>query len=292
MFLGNVAPYLMVDTPTVPTGTRAYPIITQNLPSAARDKDKAAPGTSGTITSTTAEPKRISGFLEFRVEDAAVLAGLESALRENLNGSLGNAFDALIINGQAAVADTVSAVPGFFSTSPVVTAATAEAVSTEFTQYVSKMASGIDGLYATGPGAVRLLTSPEVLADMLAVIQTNTAISAYEHISRVFGGVQSSDRIAHPANVGPGMLRLSSIMEQAAVAPLWQGVTLIRDENHECRQGAGEGYGVDAGERSQDSALGRIQGAQLQDQLAQRVTHKRRQCLNIGSMSSSRGSRT
>ena len=231
VFLGNVAPFLMVDTPMVATGERAYPVITQNLTSAARDKDKQAPGTAGTITTTTAEPKRISGFLEFRVEDAALLSGMEEALRENLNSALGNAFDDLICNGQVAVADTVSAIPGFFSAAnPVIPAATDESNADGFGSYVKKMASGLDGLYATVPGAIRLLSSPEVVGDMLSEIHTGSGVSAYEHCGRVFGGVQSSDRIGHPSNVGPGMLRLTSVMEQAAVAPIWQGVRLIRDE--------------------------------------------------------------
>ena len=236
-FLGNVAPYMGIDTPRVGTGEVSYPVITTSVTAAARDKhtsgnNQVSPSTAGAITVTTCTPKRVTGQLEFRVEDSAVLRGLEEALRMNLSSALGNAHDDLLVNGQSAVSNQVAKIGGLFgpdSSGAVITPASAEGTTDTFASYVQKLAGGIDGLYATMPSAVRLLSSPEVIADMLGTFATNTAISAYEHCNRVFGGVQSSDRIGHASNVSAGLLRLSSVSHRAAIAPIWQGMQLIRD---------------------------------------------------------------
>lgn len=229
VFLAPAAEALRVDMPTVPAGTAAYPVMSTSLTAAARDKGKAAPVTAGAITVTTVAFKRVTGQFQIAIEDMQKLGGLESVLRANLGGVMGDAIDVFVVNGVTAVNNVVGAVPGFFSAvAPLVTPASAEGTTTTFPLYVGKMASALDGKFARNPGDVSLVTGPEVQAHMLATYADSTGRSAYSEIRDVFRGVTATDRIAVASGVQAGIAVRHSVPGRVAVSPRWTGFE-IRD---------------------------------------------------------------
>ena len=233
VFLANALSFLGIDMPVVDSGTPAYPVLSTKVTAEARDKGVAGPATAGAYTVTTTTFKRITGAFDFSMEDAQKLVGLEESLRENIGSVMGSAIDEFGLNGQAAVSNKVTKVHGLMGPSgnnnQEIVPATAEGTTTNFVKYIQKLAGAIDGLWATSPAAVRLLTGPEVVAHMLSQYSTTGPRSAYNEVSTVFGGVYGSDRVPHATNVQAGLARLTSVGQRAAVMPRWQGVELIRD---------------------------------------------------------------
>ena len=186
---------------------------------------------AGAFVVKDADPRRLTGSLRIRREDAAKLADLEVSLRANLSTVVSDEFDKQLISG-----DNVSPnLDGLLRqlTDPDAPAAAAET----FGRYATAFASHIDGLFAAVPSDVRALVGPHTLRHMAATFATNDdAVSAYSHLMTQYGGVRASRRIAAPpstgddANIQPAIIRRTNPAgDRVAVAPIWAGLELLRD---------------------------------------------------------------
>ena len=237
VFLAPAAQALRVSMPTVGSGTQSYPVLSTSLTAAARDRTKAGPNTAAAVTVTSATFKRVVGSFELALEDIQKLPGLNSALQSNLSSVLGSAIDDLVVNGVAADSGKVTAVPGFFSASPVVSAATAESKNDTFQTYLSKGVSALDGKFARSIGDISMLVAPEVVAAAAITLQQNTATSAYDTWKRLLMGVTATDKITPASRVSPAMAVRHSVGGIVAVSPRWSGVQIIRDPYGQASEG-------------------------------------------------------
>ncbi|MYG37395.1 MAG: hypothetical protein F4205_18140 [Gemmatimonadetes bacterium] len=229
VFLPMAAQALRVDMPRVGAGTQAYPVVSTDVTAAARDKGVAGPETAGAITVTTEHIKRVTGSFRLAVEDVQKLPTLEQSFRSNLASVLSDAVDGLIVNGVTAENNVVAAVPGFFGTAPVVTAATAEGTAGDFGKFIAKVLSQLDGNYARAMRDLSLVCAPEVVATMATAFLSGTAESALSYLQSLTMGVTATDRITPSSNVSPGMVVRHSIGGRVAVAPVWSGFQIITD---------------------------------------------------------------
>ena len=147
------------------------------------------------ISVSTATPKRLTGSFKITREDLAVLPSLETTLRQNLQRVLSDVLDGQLLNGSGAGAN----LNGLFNQ---LTDAPAPAANAEtFARYAAALASHIDGLYAVDSMGVRALVGPHSYRHLAGTFATNDdAVSAMDYLSRTFGGLRASRRIADPAN--------------------------------------------------------------------------------------------
>ena len=231
----SAAAWLGIEMPTVGVGDQSYPVVGTSVTGGPKAKSAAAAETVGAFTVTTAQPRRITGAFRFTLEDAARFDGMEEALRENLSSVLSDAADGQAVNGSGSGDGTINGLLNRL-TDPDAPAATAES----FSRYNAAMLSHIDGTFAVDRTGVRALVGAATYRHAGGVFRSNeTDLSALDYIAEKFGGVRLSNRIpAAASNVQQAIVRRSNPAgDRVAVMPVWEGLTLIRDEV----SGAGKG---------------------------------------------------
>ena len=153
-----------------------------------------------------------------------MLPGLESALRGNLSSVLGDQVDAQVVAG-----DNVA--PNLNGVNTQLTAPTAPAAAAEtFDRYVAAVASHVEGLYAVSMADVRMLVGPHTYRHAAATFRgTDGETAAQTYLASHTGGFRASRRIADPASHIQRAIVRRTAPGRAAVAPVWQGVELVRD---------------------------------------------------------------
>ena len=220
LFAAGVASYIGVATPSVPVGERTYPVLTTKPTVGAPAKGAAQAETTGAFVSTTITPSRLQAAFSWQIEDAAVFAGMERALRMALNSGLSEQLDQRILTGT----------DGLLTGTTLANNA-ASAVST-WANYRSQLGyARIDGLWAQGIGSIKMLVNPEVYEHMSKVFRSDNidSPSALDDLSARTGGVRVSALMPKAASNKANVLVRRGMLP-AAYAPIWQGVRLIRDE--------------------------------------------------------------
>jgi len=227
LFDRSVAGYLGVEMPTVGTGIASYPVLSTSVTGGMVAEDGDAANTAGAFSVSDADPRRLSGQFTIRKEDIAKLPDLEPSLRENLSMVLTDELDKQIVNGN----NTAPNLNGLLAqlTDPAAPASGVE----DYARYQAALSSHIDGLYAVMPGDVRALVGVNTLRHMLGVYRADEdATTAYDMATMKYGGVRSTRRIAAPAsNVQQAIIRRANPAgDRVAVAPVWMGLEIIRDQ--------------------------------------------------------------
>ena len=227
IFPMSVASFLGVDLPVVAVGESTFPIITTGA-------DPAAPAAGGTVAETDGafnaevlSPSRLQASFFYRREDAAKFAGIDEALRTNLADALSSALDKQILT----LTDKGLLEHG---ADPAAPAANAET----FPRYRTALFDKIDGTYAAQASDVRLVVGATTYAHMASIYRGNNADdSALDSIMRVSGGVRVSGHVPAADNNVQQAVFARALGARHAVAPLWEGITLIPDEVTKAKTG-------------------------------------------------------
>ena len=236
IFRQTIAADLGIDMPMVGTGQQTYPVITTPPTAGARELDAGGDATAAVITPLTVAPKRIQGRVTWRREDAALLMDLDTALVGDLEAVLRDTYDAEIIAGDGDVTTKGGRMHGLLAQLPMPAEAT-DAAATTFDVFVRRIAGALDGTFATMLEQLRLQTSVEAYAYLASLFRTpDSDLAALDWAMGRVGSLMSSGRIAlNPRTGAHGArsvvwARRTRPVGRVAVAPVWQGVSLIRDE--------------------------------------------------------------
>ena len=215
VFSEGDAAFLGVDMPRVPSGESVFPVLTNRPTVGGTHTDSSeVVETKGEFSAESLEPARLQASFFYRRTDAAKFRGMREALRQALSAGLTEALDKEVID--QIVADV---------------ARTDASVIDTFGTYRSKLVYGrIDGRFASMETDTRALVGSATLTHMSGLYRGNTADdSAVDSVRRISGGLRVSPHVAAvAANKQDTLVRLG--MRRDAVAPLWEGITLIPDE--------------------------------------------------------------
>lgn len=242
IFLNPLMEALGIRSPTVPAGIGAYPFIKTSGKAGAAlpgetDANNAA---AAAISVATVWPARITGTIEWAMEDAAILQGLEAALRRNIREVLDDTINGQVLTGTGNQSVDRKATPdaaglkGLLTQYPA-TASTAKPVDT-VAQIISKLTGLVDGTYAENYGDIRLFSSTRALGFLKGVIRdTGSGIDMLQWLESTFAASRFSGRIAGvAADVGKAgydpVLAHRTARGTGALAPIWQGIEAITDE--------------------------------------------------------------
>ena len=225
VFPDSAAMFLGVDMPTVGVGEQVFPVLTSKLAVGTPAENAEQAETTGAFSADVLSPARIQASFFYSREDRARFAGMDSALRENLSMGLSDGLDDQIITGSEGLL-----------TGTKLANHDAAAV-TDYAAYVNMAFGRVDGRYASGAGAIRVLMGASVYAHAGATYR-NASVdrTALDRLMDITGGVQVSDHV--PAAVGNkqnAVIRLG--MRRDMVAPVWEGVTIIPDEVTKAKAG-------------------------------------------------------
>ena len=216
VFPDGASAFMGVSQPTVPTGDRTYTVMAKQgtVGTPAKAASQAITDGTGAFVGTSLTPSRIQAAFVYNREDAATLPGLDSALRANLSETLSDKLDERVIAGLIAGGKAVDA--------------TAAVVS--FTVLNENLYASVDGRYASSPSAVRVLfgdTVYQIAADAYRGMTADNE-TGLKRIMGESGGARMSAHVPTAASSKQkALFRVGTRMD--AVAPVWQGVTLIPD---------------------------------------------------------------
>ena len=217
VFPQSAAAWCGVDMPSVPAGQAVYPVLTNNDAAADVDAGSSVSEITGAFTSDVLKPRRIQASFFYRREDAALFAGMDSALRQNLSDSLSSGLDKYVLTADGGLLD--------HGTDP--TAGTVET----FASYRKAIFDAVDGRYAPDTAGVRLLVGPASYGHMSGLYRGNNADdSALDSVMRISGGVRVSAHVPAAASDIQQAVLARGLGYRHAIAPIWDGVTLIPDE--------------------------------------------------------------
>ena len=230
IFQRSIAGELGIDMPTVGVGTQLYPMLTTSVTAGMKAAGGAAPETAAAFTVNTATMARLTGAFKVRLEDLAVLAGMENALRRDIGMVMVDQLDEQIVNGNGTS-------PNLSGILDQLTASSAGSDAETFDTYVKHSADGVDGLWANGLADVRMLVGPNTYRHAAATFRgTDGGTSAADYLKTHTGGFRATKRIAAPTTTGnkahqqKAILRRTAQGVRIATAPVWTGMRIIRDE--------------------------------------------------------------
>ena len=113
------------------------------------------------------------------------------------------------------------------------------APSSRFATAAEQAARGVDGKYAGGEDECAWIVGTASYRKLAALIQSNDSTSATERLRRLLRDFMASANIpAAASNIQQGILaKLGGDAMLNAVAPIWEGLKLIRDEITNAAQG-------------------------------------------------------
>ena len=225
IFQRSIAAELGVGMPTVGVGTQLYPMLSTSVTAGMKGKGAAAPETAAAFTVSTATMARLTGSFKVRLEDLAVLSGMESALRHDIGMVMRDQLDEQIVNGNGNAPHMSGILHQLADPDAPDDVAT-------FDGYVSALAAGVDGLWAHDLADVRVLCGPKTYRHAAATFRgTDGGVSASQYLRTHAGGFRATKRIAGPAaNIQQAILRRTAQGVRIATAPVWTGMRIIRDE--------------------------------------------------------------
>lgn len=223
VFAGGVADFLGIGMPSVGVGERVYTYLSAGVDPEMKAKDAGVDADAATFTPKTFAPVRLSARYKFRIEDLAVLAGMESALRGDLRMAMREAMDNQILNGDGDAPN----VDGLLATAAkgglADVANPAAVVDAE--SLINAYASQVDGKFATAQSGIRMLIGAATYAKVVSLVQGDAYVfDRFAALTRI-----SSLVPAAAANIQQAIAVKRSAPGLYAVAPVWQGVELIRD---------------------------------------------------------------
>ena len=235
VFAASVAPRLGIVMPTVQSGTYSIPRITTSTTAGTKAKGAAQESTAAALTVVSATPRRISARLSLTAEDIASVgtASFESALRQNLQAVMSEAYDSQCLTGDG-VAPNVN---GLLAQMTAPTAPTAVAT---FDDFVSSYADAVDGLWASRTSDVSMVVnvaSYRLAAKAFRDVGTSNghrgAVSFADYAMTNTGGFWTSSRMpAAPAsgdtaNIAPAIVhRRGRTGLTTAEHPVWASVAI------------------------------------------------------------------
>ena len=155
--------------------------------------------------------------------------GLESALREDLSRAISDQLDKQVVGlGDARVR-------GFLATAAhggLADYADPGDVVT-FGAAAEQAARGVDGKYAGAEGELSWVVGVGTYTKLAGLIQSNDSVSATERLRRLLRDFMASANIpAVASTIQSGIIAKLGAMDSGmnAVAPIWEGLRLIRDE--------------------------------------------------------------
>lgn len=226
IFRRTDAAWLGVQMPSVAPGEPVYPVMsagtTGEMLSAGGEVDAAA----ATFTGHTVSPTRGTARYLYRVEDAAKFGGLEETLRADLREVMGQLLDDQVVSGSG-VSPNLSG----FIVNAAARSGNAPSAVANIASFDTSLADGIDGLYAYGPAGVRHFIG---VGTQQFLMKTRITTGETPTIGELWGANGAVWRASARVAAQDGTTNIQEAYrfrpaEFRAVAPIWQGISLVRD---------------------------------------------------------------
>ena len=235
--------YLGIAMPMVPPGERRYPVMTGGTTASMQARAGEPDAGAARFDVVDANPHRLTGRYVLDLEGVAEMGGLlESTLRADLRRVMGFQFDTQVLNGDGTGANVSGLVKQLDLVLPPGATFQGNDPSAvpNWAAFKAMLTDGLDGAYARTEGDIRLLIGGATYTLARSLYRTNDSEMDAIAMMRGLGAtVRRSFQIAKPAvaTISPKTAASNKAVQSAvmnaepgaAVAPVWQGITMIRD---------------------------------------------------------------
>lgn len=244
LFPDSVAAKMGAQMIAIESGLTEWPVTTSAVAAGwqATETSSVAGPTQYTTVDKALAPSNTLG-IRLAISRRAMLqtgAGLEEAVRRDMNGAIQMALDAAIFRGAGASGEPLGVL-----TTPATYGITATAIAAAATWAIFRAAVSrfMAANAANGPGAVKVLMRPEVWNYMDGALITSTAVSEWDRMVAQVGAeniVLSTNALAAPTG---SPLASTALLTTVAggIAPIfvgmWGAVDLIRDPYSDAASG-------------------------------------------------------
>lgn len=223
VFAASATQYLGIQMPSVPVGQASYPVLTSGAAGTQAAAGTAVDAVAAVFAATALNPVRLTARYQFDVADAARMPMLEDSLRGDLSRALSDAMDSQILNGDGSA-------PNVSGLLDALTDPANPGSRTGWADYVQAVAASVDGRYANGPGQIRMLMGPGLYADAATTLHATASVSAAARYIQEIASLQVSANLPAPGGTPTiGRALIARTGAPGAVAPVWEGVQLVRD---------------------------------------------------------------
>ena len=242
LFAGSVASQMGAQMINIDAGEREYPV-TSSAVSAGWATSETG-NVSGPSAYTTLDRPLAPDYnlgIQMRITRKTLKqsgAGLEQAVRRDMNGAIGVALDQAVFLGSCSSGEPTGVLAGASGWGVTETAIAATA---DYAAFRAAVVRFMTANAASGPGVVNLLVRPEIFDGMDGTVLTGTASTEWDRlVAKVGKVIMSSNALAAPTGAP---LASTAIMTTNAggVAPIfvgtWGAVDLIRDPFSDAQSG-------------------------------------------------------
>ncbi|PTQ72738.1 phage major capsid protein [Celeribacter persicus] len=235
LFPNSVAARLGVQSIQIAQGEVGFPVATAGAVFGWQTDELSDVGAASAYTTseTSLSPDQTGGAQMVITRKALKQsgAGLEQAIRRDLNAVIGTEIDRVVVNGSGASGEPLGIVPGAATYGITSTAIGAVA---DWAAFRAEVVAFMEANAIASASAVNLAFTPAIWSDLDEALISGTAVSEWDRLTR---------HIANPAisNVIPAASAIMSANVQG-IAPgylgLYGGVDLIRDPYTKAGSGA------------------------------------------------------
>ena len=220
VFPQGAASFLGVSMPTVGVGEQVYPVLTATLSVGTPAENAAQAETTGAFSADVLSPGRLQASFFYSREDRARFAGMDAALRENLNDGLADGLDKAILSGTNGLFTGTNLTDNPHTTDDT------------YDTYLSHLVwDQIDGRYASMPKDLAMVVGAATLKDIGATYRTTTVDrSALDRIMELTSGVRVSAHVPAVTGANRQNVVIRRGMSTSAISPVWEGIAIIPDE--------------------------------------------------------------
>ena len=244
LFPASVAGRMGAELINIDSGAVEYPIVTSSIAAgwAATELGNVAGPTVFAATDRALKPEQNLG-IQVKISRKALLqsgAGLEQAIRRDLNGAISAELDKATFLGTGASGQPLGVIPGVATYGITATAVGAAASWAAFRAAIRRF---MIANAATGPGDVRLLIHPGTYDYLDGQLLTSTDVSQWDRLLRnvpLSNIAMSSNAVTLTAgtpDTSEALLTTNAGGTSPIMLGIWGGIDMIRDPFSDAQSG-------------------------------------------------------
>ena len=239
VFTATDTAFLGISMPAVPAGERRYPVMTAGTTAAMQARGGSPESGAAKFEVVDANPHRLTGRYILDLEGVAEMGGLlESTLRADLRMEMGWQLDNQILLGTGATNQVTGILAALADTPwPALNGAAKDPAQLTWESAREMLYENLDGKFARTEADIRVLVGDSTYTRLRSVYRDGATASNVDGIDAMQAlGAMVRRSFLIPAE--SAYLDSATKREQhvvwaaegaAAVAPVWQGITMIRD---------------------------------------------------------------
>lgn len=241
LLAGTAAERIGVSMRSVPTGVASYPVTTAGATGAQRAREQDAATAAWSVGTKELKPKRNSVHLEFTIEDAARMPGLEDALRRDLRMGLMEQVDRAIFLGDNGATGNAADIVGLTTQTGMTEKTITQANKVKAKETLVAFAELVDGIHAEGIGDLRTVAAVGANVLWLTTIANATAenqtLAQFLMASGLNWTVRGTIEAATAASDWAAFIGRGRGIDGAAVHAIWDSGELVRDPYTKAKSG-------------------------------------------------------